>query len=102
MPAVESTMMGVAKNSSCMIVAAGHADIGIKEEFFSCCIKRKFYATFSLLHKEKFLCQTCLAVQIGRLLCERMWLNVLIKLNITKEKFLCQTSHLISVAKLTN
>ena len=40
----------------------GRADVGIKRLFLPCCIKGKFYANLTLLHKGKILCQPRLAV----------------------------------------
>ena len=52
---------------------AGRADVGIKRLFLPCCIKGKFYANLTLLHKGKMLCQPRLAVTKDKLLCQVLW-----------------------------
>ena len=48
--------------SSVFTLLVGRADVGIKRLFLPCCIKGKFYANLTLLHKGKILCQPRLAV----------------------------------------
>ena len=48
---------------------SGRTYNGIKFTNMSCCIMAKFYAKRSLLYNGKILCQRCLAVTQGKLLC---------------------------------
>ena len=52
-----------------VLTAMGRTYNGIKFSNLSCCIMAKFYAKRSLLYNGKILCQRCLAVTQGKLLC---------------------------------
>ena len=51
----------------------GRTYSGIKRLFVPCCIKGKFYANLTLLHKGNILCQPRLAVPKDKLLCQVLW-----------------------------
>ena len=60
---------GIPKFQCSAAQCTGRTYNGIKFTNLSCCIVAKFYAKRSLLYNGKILCQHCLAVTQGKLLC---------------------------------